>query len=53
MIENALLYGFLIALTMGLGALGIFIWAILSGQMDDAEDVKYRVLEQEMNDEGG
>lgn len=49
--ENTLLYGLLIALSMGLGALAIFIWAVLSDQMDDTEDIKYRVLEQELNDE--
>jgi len=49
--ENTLLYGFLIALSMGLGALAIFIWAVLSDQMDDTEDIKYRMLEQELNDD--
>jgi cbb3-type cytochrome oxidase maturation protein len=51
MIENTILYGFLIALSMGFGALGIFIWAVLSGQLEDTEDIKYRILEQELNDE--
>ncbi len=51
MIENAIFYGLLIALIMGFGALAIFIWAVLSGQMEDTEDIKYRVLEQELNDE--
>lgn len=51
MIENTIIYGFLIALSMGLGALAIFIWAVLSGQMEDTEDIKYRILEQELNDE--
>ncbi len=50
MIENTIVYAFLVALGMGLGALAIFIWAVLSGQMDDTEDVKYRILEQELND---
>ena len=35
---------------MGLGALSIFIWAVLSGQMEDTEDVKYRILERELGD---
>lgn len=48
MIEKTIIYGFLIALGMGLGALAIFVWAVLSGQMDETEDVKYRVLEREM-----
>lgn len=51
MIENAILYGLLIALAMGGAALTIFIWAVLSDQMEDTEDVKYRVLEQELDDE--
>jgi cbb3-type cytochrome oxidase maturation protein len=50
MIESTLLYGFLIALSMGLGAFAIFVWAALGGQMEDAEDVKHRVLAQEMDD---
>ena len=48
--EEAVFYEFLIAVFMGIGALGIFIWAIRDGQMDDIEDVKYRMLEQEMDD---
>ncbi len=51
MMENTLLYGLLIAISMGLGALAIFIWAVLSDQMENTEDIKYRVLEQELNDE--
>jgi cbb3-type cytochrome oxidase maturation protein len=51
MIENTILYGFLIALCMGLAALAIFVWAVLSGQWEDTEDIKYRILEQELNDE--
>ena len=45
------IYGFLIALSMGLGALAIFIWAVLSGQLEDTEEIKYRVLERELDDE--
>jgi cbb3-type cytochrome oxidase maturation protein len=51
MIENAFIYGFLIALAMGGAALAVFLWAVLSGQMEDTEDVKYRMLERELNDE--
>ena len=50
MIEATLLYGFLIALCMGAGALAVFVWAALSGQMEDAEDVKHRVLARELDD---
>jgi cbb3-type cytochrome oxidase maturation protein len=49
MIESTLLYGFLVALCMGCGALGVFVWAALSGQMEDTEDVKHRVLAREMD----
>jgi len=50
MIEKMITYGFLVSLSMGLGALGIFVWAVLSGQLDDTEDVKYRILEREMEE---
>ncbi|MEJ2314987.1 MAG: cbb3-type cytochrome oxidase assembly protein [Nitrospirota bacterium] len=46
-------YEFLMALCMGLGALGIFVWSALSGHLDEAEDVKYRILERELDDEDG
>jgi cbb3-type cytochrome oxidase maturation protein len=51
MIESTLLYGFLIALCMGLGSLAVFVWAALSGQMEDAEDVKHRMLARELDDD--
>ncbi|MDA8125111.1 MAG: cbb3-type cytochrome oxidase assembly protein CcoS [Deltaproteobacteria bacterium] len=47
MIEKTVLYGFLVALTMGLSALAFFVWAVLANQWDDTEDVKYRILERE------
>lgn len=50
MIESTVIYGFLVALFMGLGALAVFIWAVLSGQMEDTEDLKYRILQREMED---
>jgi cbb3-type cytochrome oxidase maturation protein len=51
MIEPTIIFGIVIAFAMGLGALAIFVWAVLSGQMEDTEDVKYRILEREMEDE--
>jgi cbb3-type cytochrome oxidase maturation protein len=51
MIEPTMLYTFLIALCMGLGALAVFIWSVLEGQGEDIEDVKYRILYQELDDE--
>jgi cbb3-type cytochrome oxidase maturation protein len=44
-------FEFLIALFMGLGALSILIWSVLSGHFDEMEDAKYRMLEREMEDE--
>jgi cbb3-type cytochrome oxidase maturation protein len=44
-------YEFLIALFMGLGALALFIWSVLGGQTEEMEDVKYRILESEKEDE--
>jgi len=48
--ENTIVYGFLVSLGMGLCAFAFFVWAVLSHQMDDTEDVKYRVLEREIED---
>ena len=48
--EEAVFYEFIIALCMGMGALGVFIWAVMSGQLDETEDIKYRILEREMED---
>jgi cbb3-type cytochrome oxidase maturation protein len=50
--DNSVLYGLLIALCMGFGALAIFFWAVFSDQMEDTEDIKYRILERELTDEG-
>jgi len=52
MIEKTVVYGFLISLSMGLSALAFFVWAVLSSQMDETEDVKYRVLERELEETG-
>ena len=41
---------FLVAFFMSLGAVCIFIWAVLSGLFNDIEAIKYQVLEVE-NDE--
>lgn len=51
MIEQTIIYGFLISLSMGVSALAFFVWAVLANQMDDTEDVKYRVLERELEEE--
>jgi len=44
-------YEFLIALFMGIGALSILIWSILSDHFEELEDAKYRMLEREKDDE--
>lgn len=48
--DEVVFYEFLIAICMGLGALAFFIWAVLSGQLDETEDIKYRMLEMETED---
>ena len=42
---------FMVALFMSLGALCIFIWAVLSGLLTDMEDIKHRAYRAEVNDE--
>ena len=42
---------FLVAFFMSLGAVCIFIWAVLSGQCNNIEDIKHQVLQAE--DDGG
>jgi cbb3-type cytochrome oxidase maturation protein len=43
---------FLVALFMGLGALGAFIWAALSGEFTNVEDVAREVYQREAQDDG-
>ena len=38
---------FLVAFFMGLGAVCIFIWAVLSGLFNNIEDIKHQVLKAE------
>ncbi len=42
---------FVVALCMSLGALCIFIWAVLSGLFVNVEDVKYRAYRAEVRDD--
>lgn len=49
--EMTVLFGFVISLCMGLGALSVFVWAIFSRQLEDTEDVKFRVLQRELDDD--
>ena len=41
---------FMVALFMSLGALCIFIWAVLSGLFTDMEEIKYRAYRAEVNE---
>jgi cbb3-type cytochrome oxidase maturation protein len=43
---------FLVALSMSLGAVCLFIWAVLSGMFNDVEDIANRTYRREVqNDE--
>ena len=39
---------FLVALLMSLGALCLFVWAVLSGLFHDVEEVKYKAYRAEV-----
>jgi len=42
---------FLVALFMSLGALCLFIWAVLSGLFHDVEGIKYKAYRAEVTDD--
>ena len=42
---------FLVALFMSLGALCVFIWAVLSGLFTNVEDAKFRAYRAEVQNE--
>ncbi|PKM44023.1 MAG: cbb3-type cytochrome oxidase assembly protein CcoS [Gammaproteobacteria bacterium HGW-Gammaproteobacteria-1] len=42
---------FLVALLMGLGAVCLFVWGVLSGHFRDVEAIKHRVYRNEVNDD--
>ncbi len=46
--------GFLIlaSLALGLGAWALFVWSVRSGQYDDPEGPKYRMLEGDDDSDG-
>lgn len=48
---SPVLFGFLVSLGMALGAFAFFLWAIMAGQMEDTEDLKYRILQREEDDD--
>jgi cbb3-type cytochrome oxidase maturation protein len=45
------LWQFLVAILMGIGSLGIFVWAVLSGMFHDVEDIKMRAYHAEVDDD--
>lgn len=44
---------FVVALLMSLGAVCLFVWAVLSGLFNDVEAAKYRAYRAEIGGEGG
>ena len=42
---------FLVALSMSLGGVCLFIWAVLSGMFNDVEDIAYRTYRREVQDD--
>ncbi len=42
---------FLVALLMSLGAVFLFIWAVLSGLFNDVEAIKYKAYRAEIADD--
>ncbi|NIR44431.1 MAG: cbb3-type cytochrome oxidase assembly protein [Gemmatimonadetes bacterium] len=51
MFEQLTLLQFLVALSMSLAALCVFIWAVLSGMFKDVEAPKYRMYEMEIEED--
>jgi nitrogen fixation-related uncharacterized protein len=50
MVELTLLQ-FVVALLMGLGAVCLFIWGVLSGSFNNVEDIKYKAYRAEVKDD--
>lgn len=48
---NILILMIPMALVLGFGFLGAFLWAVDKGQFDDMDTPAYRILENEKNDE--
>jgi nitrogen fixation-related uncharacterized protein len=42
---------FLVALLMGLGAVFLFIWGVLSGMFHNVEAIKHKVYQLEVDDD--
>lgn len=50
MVEMTLIQ-FLVALLMGLGAVCLFIWGVLSGSFNDVENIKYKAYRAEVSED--
>lgn len=50
MVELTLLQ-FVVALLMGLAAVCLFVWGVVSGMFEDVEAVKYRAYRAEVKDD--
>ena len=42
---------FLVALFMSMGAVCVFIWAVLSGLFTDVEEIKYKAYRAEVSED--
>ena len=49
--EELTLMQFVVALLMGLGAVCLFVWGVLSGSFNDVEDIKYKAYRAEVRDD--
>ena len=43
---------FFVALFMSMGAVCIFVWAVLSGLFTDVEEIKYKAYRAEVSEDG-
>ena len=43
---------FLVALFMSMGAVCVFIWAVLSGLFTDVEEIMYKAYHAEVSEDG-
>ncbi|HYU68024.1 MAG TPA: cbb3-type cytochrome oxidase assembly protein CcoS [Burkholderiales bacterium] len=50
MVELTLIQ-FVVALLMGLGAVCLFIWGVLSGSFNDVENIKYKAYRAEVSED--
>jgi cbb3-type cytochrome oxidase maturation protein len=48
-----LIFLIFLSLVLGIGAWLLFIWAVKSGQYDDPEGPKYRMMEDDEDEEKG